>query len=236
MFADVMDAFEERVREIELFCDLLVAVEFDAVAYVDEGGTQIQPVPQDWGPMLKGSLYLVLYNLVEAFIRKGFEEVFQAIKSDQLCGIELTATLRNQWIVQKNRVVKPLDGSPNVYMKIANSIVDEIAKKTVAALRKDLLPYGGTLDAEKIRKLCHAHGVPMAVDSAALGGAALVTVKSKRNNLAHGDESFAECGRQVTAADLIKATSEIVLFMRGVLSSLETFTNGKQYRDSGVAL
>ena len=34
---------------------------------------------------------------------------------------------------------------------------------------KDLLPYGGTLDAEKIRKLCHAHGVPMAVDSAALG-------------------------------------------------------------------
>ena len=39
-----------------------------------------------------------------------------------------------------------------------------------------------------------------------------------------------ECGRPLTAADLVKAKDEIVLFIRSILQNLETFATSKSYK------
>ncbi len=233
MFALVNADFDDRVREVNLYFQVLSALDNDEIAIVPGTGPQIVPVglpPSDWGRILKGTAYLILYNLVEAFIRRGFQAVFESIKNDGLCGIHLTELLRTQWIRQKNRKVSPFDGSPKVYMEIANEIVTEIADNKVAQMSRDQLPFSGNLDADLIREVCMAHGVDHTTPAAAKGGSALTTVKRKRNALSHGDESFVECGRPLVAADLIKAKDEIVLFMRSILQNLEQFATNKEYK------
>jgi hypothetical protein len=233
MFAQVSADFDDRVREVELYFQVLSAIDNDEIAVITGTGPQIVPVgtpPDDWGMMLKGAAYLILYNLVEAFVRRGFQAVFESIKNDGLSGIQLSELFRTQWVMQKNRRVKAFDGLPKVYMEIANEIVMEIVSNKVAMLSRDHLPISGNLDAEAIRDVCFRHGVSHNTPAAAKGGAALTTVKQKRNALSHGDESFVECGRNLVAADLVKAKVEIVLFMKSILENLETFATSKSYK------
>jgi MAE_28990/MAE_18760-like HEPN len=233
MFAQVFVDFNERVREVNLFFQVLSALDNDEIAIVPGTGPQVVtpgPPPADWGRMLKGAAYLVLYNLVEAFVRRGFQAVFEGIKNDGLCGIELIQVLRVQWVMQKNRRVSPFDGSPKVYMEIANQIISEVVDKKVAQLNKMHLPISGNLDADAIREVCMDHGVDHTTPSAAKGGSALTTVKKKRNALSHGDESFVECGRNLTASDLVQSKDEIVLFMNAILQNLRDFADNKLYK------
>lgn len=233
MFAQVFADFNDRVREVDTYFRLLSAIDNGEIL-IDKGrGPQELPpgqLPSDAHSMLKGAAYLVLYNLVEAFTRRGFQAVFDAIETDGLSGIELTELLRAQWIMQKNRKIHTFDGSPKVYMSIAEDIIREVIDKTTAKLHGDYLPISGNLDADIIREICMRHGVDYKTPMAAKGGAALTNVKKKRNSLAHGDESFSECGRLLTAAELTASKNEIVIFMRGVLQNLENFANTKGYK------
>lgn len=234
-FATLDADFEERVKEIDVFFTVLAAVENGELSVAQNGGSLLLSAgspPTEWGKMLKGAAYLVLYNLVEAFVRRGFQEVFEAIKGDNLSGTELRTELVQQWIMQKNRKVSAFDGSPGVYMKIANKVVSEIMSKQHAVLNHKDLPFSGNLDAEVIRKVCVDHGITPQIDPLAKGGTALVAVVKKRNALSHGDESFSECGGQATIDDLLKAKTEVVLFMRSILRNIKEFANTKSYKAS----
>jgi hypothetical protein len=233
MFAQVNLDFDDRVREVDVYFQVLQGIDNDELTVIQGTGPQKVPIgqpPADWGRMLKGTAYLILYNLVEAFVRRGFQAVFESIKSDGLHATQLTELLRTQWVMQKNRKVNAFDGSPKVYMKIANDIVTEIADNRVAQLSRDHLPFSGNLDAVQIREVCFSHGISHDTPADARGGAALTTVKQKRNSLSHGDESFVECGRTLAADDLVQAKNEIVAFIRGILQNLETFATNKDYK------
>ena len=118
MFAQVIADFDDRVREVDLFFQSLLAFDNEVIVIGPGSGPQVLPpgkAPDDLGMMLKGSAYLILYNLVEAFLRRGFQAVFDQMKMDGVRGIELTTLMREQWIMQKNRKVKAFDGSPKVY-------------------------------------------------------------------------------------------------------------------------
>src|SRR5437016_5866041 len=98
MFAQVLADFADRAREVDLYFQLLSAFDNDEIAVVRGSGPQVLPVgapPGDWGRMLKGAAYLVLYNLLEAFIRRGFKAIFDSISNDRLCGADLTQLLRD---------------------------------------------------------------------------------------------------------------------------------------------
>ncbi|MBL8809751.1 MAG: hypothetical protein JNM43_06200 [Planctomycetaceae bacterium] len=226
--------FEDRVNEVELFFQLLVSAENEELCIQAGVGPQQlpigTPIPGDWSKMIKGAAYLVLYNLVEAFVRRGFQLLFEAIAVEGLNGAKLSLELRTQWIMQANRSVKTFDGSPKVYMGITNQLVNEIVTNETARLSRSKLPFSGNLDAETIRFVCQQHGVDSRTDPAASGGAALTTVMKKRNALAHGDQAFVECGGEVTAGDLVRMKDETILFLRGILKNIESFVRDGKYK------
>ncbi len=230
--------FEERVREIDLFFSLLQAEENGEIAVTNNGTQQVFPVgrmPPDCGKMLKGTAYLLLYNLVEAFMRRGFQEVFNAIEVDAISGAELSSELLAQWVEQKNRKVKPFVGSPKLYMEMTVEIVSDIVLGKTAKLHRDRLPFSGNLDAAVIRDVCSRHGVTHVTTPASRGGDALATIRINRNLLAHGDESFANCGGNVSLTVLSTAKTETVQYMRDILGNLEAFTAAKRYRTAPPA-
>ena len=58
----------------------------------------------------------------------------------------------------------------------------------------------------------------------------LETVKDRRNDLAHGTLSFAECGRDYSIEDLNDIKAETVLFLKGLLQGMKQYYDEKQYK------
>lgn len=233
MFAALWADFGDRVQEVNRYFEMLMAMDNGEIAVQPVPAGQVLkpgPMPPDCGPMLKGAAYLVLYNLAEAFVRRGFQALFEAIRADGLCGTELTDSMCGQWVGQRIRSRASFDGSPKVYAGIAREIIGEVIGKKAALLSHHHLPVSGNLDADLIRDLCHQHGVAVTTDPKAKGGGELNTVKKLRNALSHGDQSFAACGRNVTVAELNQAKDEIVLFVRGILENVEAVVVARSYR------
>jgi hypothetical protein len=233
MFAQVLAEFDERVVEVDLYFQLLKALDNEEIAIGQGAGPQVltpgEP-PEDWGRMLKGAAYLVLYNLVEAFVRRGFQTVFDVIRNESVCGTDLTEDFRRQWMAQRYRRKAAIDGSPRLYMEIANEIIQDILEGKAASMGHRTLPISGNIDADVIREVFRDHGVNLSSPPETRAGAALITVKAKRNALAHGADSFAECGRHLSAKDLTTTKDEVVLFIRSILVNLQSFTESKGYR------
>ena len=58
----------------------------------------------------------------------------------------------------------------------------------------------------------------------------LETVKERRNDLAHGALSFAECGRDYSIKDLGEINDQAVLFLGGLLAGMKQYYDEKQYQ------
>ena len=56
------------------------------------------------------------------------------------------------------------------------------------------------------------------------------TIKDKRNQLAHGEFTFSDIGKNYTSNDLIDYKSEVVTFIENVLNNVETYINAKGYK------
>lgn len=87
----------------------------------------------------------------------------------------------------------------------------------------------GNLDADKIRQICSDHGITYTIDSTCRGGVVLEDVKNKRNQLAHGTTSFAECGRYYAIDDLEKIKNETVIFLNGILQGMKKYYDEKTF-------
>ena len=57
----------------------------------------------------------------------------------------------------------------------------------------------------------------------------LEDVKNKRNQLAHGTTSFAECGRYYAINDLEKIKNETVIFLNSILQGMKKYYDEKTY-------
>ena len=57
----------------------------------------------------------------------------------------------------------------------------------------------------------------------------LLTVKSNRNDLAHGLKSFAEVGRDFDLGRLEAIMAQVVAFLRSLLESVTTYISTKAY-------
>ncbi len=227
----VVKDFEQRAKDIQSYLRMLKRMESPgSVLRRRSGGRPHSVAVEDnWRVIGKATAYLLIYNLVESAVRSGFERLYFAVKTDQCTCHNLSESIRAVWIDQKHRAVRFETASPENYRKAASELVDEIVQKRIVHLSADELPGAGSLDAAKIRKVCERHNLSLKVHKNAKGGASLVIVKDQRNALAHGEKSFAECGRDVTLDDLKRTAKETELYVRGFLRSLGRFIETKQY-------
>ncbi len=56
-----------------------------------------------------------------------------------------------------------------------------------------------------------------------------MTIKSNRNDLAHGVKSFAEVGREKSADELLKIKNKVIKYLRNILVNIETYIANQEY-------
>ena len=222
----IYDMFDERVQEIDLY--------FEAMAELDEGNfehvSDAKYFNTEFIKILKANTLLMIYNLVESTVIGGILEIYGKLKQEGLTYASVRKEIKDIWFSYKFQQVYDRKAHYNAYRDKALEIINSILTGEVIELDRKATAISGNLDAQQIRNVCKEHGINFMPEEGSRGGIVLETVKERRNALAHGTLSFAECGRDYSIKELRDIKKETVLFLHGLLAGMKKYYDGKLYK------
>lgn len=221
--------FNKRVNEVISFFQLLEAFEANnpVVAFRtlnDENGQQ--HISQDHIKILKASAVLLLYNLIEASISKIVSDVFEEIKANQCSFESVSDKIQKLWIDQFVHDLREGNFSDEKLKSTFNRVITGIFEKTVLYLDPTkTLKFGGNLDETKIHDVSNKIGCKIP----GVDGRSLKEVKRKRNQLAHGDSTFCEIGKDLTLNELKSLRDSVFRYLEEVFLNFEDYISNQGY-------
>ena len=211
--------FRTRVTEVTRY--FLFLEEFDArrVSFLaPSGGSQPAVSPAEKRALfktLKANLFLLLYNLVESTVKNAIEAIFDEFKSHGVSFDDCRDEVRKIVLgnLKKRNVGKILP-------RLSTMSVDVV----VATFIKDEL-FSGNVDGRRIREVATEYGFLTPKKKSDL----LLTVKTHRNDLAHGNKSFADVGRDFDIVRLKEIQAEVLVFLEELLKNVANYLVTRSY-------
>lgn len=214
--------YNKRLREVELYFDTLKLLDKGhcTINCVDIlGNLESKSIDTDLSTILKANGFILLYNLVEATIRNSIDAVLNSIHSSTVTFRELSEKLRKIWLKQELKGLNP-DKNTKEILLMANTILEnEILK-----FERDCINISGNIDAKRIREIIKQFG-----GNEISNGRNLKIIKEKRNNLAHGEFTFTEVGKDYSIQDLINYKNETQNYLSRVLDEVQDYINNQKY-------
>lgn len=226
---DVLQAFEERLQEIDAYLDLLDALE----RQVREGPPTIggAPITARQQKILYSSVYLQLYNLVEATATWCIESVTEAAaEGARWRPVDLASKLRREWVRVTART--HVDLNPDHRLDATVDFCDRLLKAEPILDWSIEKGGGGNWDDYALEAITERIGCDLNISSPVKTEAkrrirddkgSLGLVKYLRNRLAHGTLSFEECGDGVAVADLKDIRGRTANYLREVIASFQKY-------------
>jgi hypothetical protein len=210
--------FATRSEEVTRYFRFLQAFDDRRVTFAEADADADTLSPLEQGALfktLKANGFLLLYNLVESTSKNAIEAIFDEFKNQgvsfDLCSDEVRKIILAN--LKRHDVEKIL---PNL-SKISVDVV-------VATFSKAHL-FNGNVDARHLRKVAKNYGfrTPRRKSDE------LLTVKSNRNDLAHGNKSFADIGRDYDVDRLESIRAEVVTFLEEFLVNVAEYLTSRSY-------
>ena len=219
----VQQDFQSRVAEIEAY--------FDFAARVDAGDTLLvasadgQPAysasaRDDLLRTFRASAILLLYNLMESTVTNAVEAIFDELSTQGIHFNECRAEVRRV-VLTNLKQHNPGDILPELEQLSTDIIIKTFKKDKIVS---------GNVDARRIKELSDDYGI----DRPTADGNDLLTVKTSRNDLAHGSKSFAEVGRTFTIADIIRIKDKVIAYLTAMLTNVSAYIQQQHYRTSAA--
>ena len=222
----VIAEFEERVAEIELFFRHVEAIEEKdgKLSVAASTGRRLRGLDPQLVKVLKANLFLLLYNLTESSMRQAIMQILDTISQERIMYSQASDEIKRLWIEFghkrfKNRSTQEIFDS-----------LKGLAKDVIRVEFRSEIISGGNVDARKIREFGGTYGFSCKTHRNANNGVRLHDVKCRRNDLAHGLVSFAQCGRNYTVSDLRQTKHQVIMYLRAVLRNIDRYLNAKQFR------
>lgn len=168
---------------------------------------------------MKAQTLIILYNMVESTICDCLYYIYDSVADDELTYAELTDEMRNMWTVSCKR------GSR---IEAGFCETDKMPLKVVFTTLS--INTSGNIDIRKIYDIFDKHGCVLSEENREECGNSFLTVKNKRNQLAHGNISFSQCGSNYLYSDLEKMKCDISCFLEMVIDSTNKFVEDKKYK------
>jgi hypothetical protein len=227
--------FEERLQEIDTYLDLLDAIEREVRNGPPKIGGSVITAQQQ--KILYSSVYLQLYNLVEATVTWCVDAVTSAAANgERWLPADLSEDLRKEWIRVQARTHSVLNSENRLESAVAFfNRLTAILPVSVWSVERG---GGGNWDDIEIEQISTRLGCNLQVSQSALRGIkriirddknALGLIKHLRNRLAHGSLSFAECGDGVTVSDLRDIKERTAAYLREVVSAFRAYIDRYEY-------
>ena len=216
--------YNKRLEEVSLYFETIKLLDNGDCSIICKdinGRTTEQKIDGELAKILKANGFLLLYNLIEATVRNSISAILNSISIDKLTYKLLSDKLKKLWLNQE--INKTNDISR--FKEKAYELSEKIINDKLMELANECVNISGNIDAQKIREIAKKFGYVEPKD-----GRGLKTIKEKRNQLAHGEFTFSDIGKNYTSSDLIKFKSEVVVFIEDVLNNVETYINTKGYK------
>jgi hypothetical protein len=229
------DRFRDRVAEVDHYFSMLVATE-DALlqrgmSWRDGRKKLPKILSSDLSlKLLKSTSFLVLYNLIEATVRDGVESIWLAVGNSNAKVFELLPELRDVWVQSEFRKKDAFSASGNTYRALSIAILNYVVEERVPSVAFKRVGNGGNLDQQAIQELCRSHGVSFSPPRGTRAGVDIGTIKSRRNILAHGEQTFAEIGSSYTTSDLIEIKNRSKAYLRQFARRVDRYIQSSSFK------
>ncbi|MFN6530465.1 MAE_28990/MAE_18760 family HEPN-like nuclease [Nostoc sp. ChiSLP03a] len=223
MKSTLFQDFDERAQEVSRYFLLLKNLEQGSIklSMGNAKNTKTKSINNDLEKTLKATGFLLLYNLVESTMRNAITTIFDEFKNKNISFDDATDKIKK--IIIKN--FKENNSSDTLLQSINNISCDIIS----SSFDKEKL-FSGNIDARKIRKTSEMYGFSCKTNSKKTkDGSDLLTVKTNRNDLAHGFKSFEEVGRDATADELLEIKKRVISYLKAILENIESYLSNKEY-------
>ena len=222
--------FEKRTKEVDDYFSLLNILDQETtlLKYIKAGQEVEETISKDTQRILIANSFLILYNLIEATIRNSIVEIYEKIQEDEITYHNLSSSLKKIWLKSKTKNLKEGSFNINTLQNSVETIINNVIDNEIILLTKDDIDISGNIDAEKIRTLAKEIGFEKSTNE--VNGSNLVTIKNKRNGLAHGNHTFYDVGKDFTVKEISIFKNEAFLYLTDVISNIEKFINEKKYQ------
>lgn len=225
------DKYKIRVNDISEFFEILAFIDnvetYKGKPLLDTNNkTNSLLLTREAQQCMRAEVFLLLYNVIESTINECLQLVRDAIEDDKLTYFELDKNIRKLWV--DSRFSSAFEKIDKV-RKLSFDIAENICTKQLLI---DKMPNtSGNLDMRKIVNLSNKIGInlnpiPNHDNSARI----LLSIKEKRNDLAHGNKSFSSVGKLVTYSELTEYKDVVLTFLHHVIAAFQNFIDNKMYR------
>jgi hypothetical protein len=211
----VQQEFTDREREVTRYFAFLRSFADGEVSFTAQSFFRATGERDELFKTLKANGFLLLYNLVESALKNCIEAIFDELKLRAVSFDHCRAELRR--IVLRNAKKRDVD---KVIQDLSLISID----LAFATFRKDEL-VSGNVDARLVRDFAADYGFEAPKGKSD----GLLTVKTNRNDLAHGLKSFSEVGRDFDLQRLEDIMAEVTTFLRALLDSVANYITSKSY-------
>ncbi len=213
----VQSEFQDRVQEIEAFFGFIHSVDSNQTVLMTQEGAPAYSTSdrEDLLRTFKASAFLLLYNLMESTVCNSIEAIFDELK--------VKGTSFDEYDDKVKKII--ID---NLKLHSSHAIVPELREIAVDIAAKTFKKreiVSGNVDASAIRKVADRYGF----SRPAADGSSLLTIKSHRNDLAHGAKSFAEVGRAFSMEDMKRLKEQVIRYLGALLASISTYLQEEHY-------
>jgi hypothetical protein len=233
-------AFEERLAEVVAYLHFLDELEAAAQAGAPKFGDTGNPLSPQQTHILRAAIFVQLYNLVEATMTRCLDALASASWSGAWRPVDLNPSFRKEWIKVIVAANKELNADNR--LKCAVALADILMHATPLEEFRLERGGGGNWNDTNIEAMLERVGLRLrlapTVRAAAkrkfrdgLGPLALVV--KLRNDLAHGQISFTECGENETVAGLREISGNTAMYLRSVVRAVERFIARHEFLEEG---
>ena len=223
----VINEFESRVKEIDIYFDFIsdIIINDAQLLFPKKKKSKYKPIDSELIKILKANAFLLLYNLVEASIKKSIEEIYSSLNKENAKYGIVTDEFKKKWIETNYKNFKSQPYVAEKIFKAISTMHDDIINMTFNSAKT----ISGNIDSRKIKEFSETYGFSSKTHHSTNDGNKLYVVKNKRNDLAHGTISFCDCGKEYTIDEIFIIKKEVVSYVRSILKNVSKFIDDKKY-------
>ncbi|MGT3291007.1 MAE_28990/MAE_18760 family HEPN-like nuclease [Yersinia enterocolitica] len=218
--------FDERSGEILSYLDLLRFIEHAGAELISSDNKENKfSITAQSRKTLKGAVYILLYNLIESTMREAICFIHDTIYDRN---VEFDKLKKNL----KAEILKRLKNESVNIESLVNGLTKGISCGISYGTFNKKKIFSGNIDREEIKEKSRIYGFSTSSDyNHTKHGENLGTVKQHRNDLAHGNVSFAEIGKNVSYQDLENISLEVIAYLDAIANNIEHYINNNGYLD-----
>lgn len=234
------DLLNERSTEVTVYLDFLkVAVEKPAILRAGDGELEFR-LSLELTHTLKANLVLLLYSAMEAALVQLLDEMHITIENHCFSADNLNVQLLKlvmKTVKKDNQDSALLPGKPLHESLFAYWISDWKTRPSGKEKRVDGI--SGSVDGLVFYQQLKKFGVIARTENDRppehLTNPALQKVKNKRNELAHGEKSFTDLGREMAVSTLEQDSKAVFMTLQNIAGEVNDYLENQRYLAQPIA-